>query len=143
MYYQCILLVLLLKALPAGAQASDRDIVAGLNRTWIASYEKKDTAAIERILAADFVMVNPAGKKIFREDVIKNVGSKDQDNIAIIDSAEVRIFGNTALVVAYLHFTLTSNGKTSNGTNCYSDLYVKRKGIWQAVAAHVTLLSMQ
>ena len=143
MYYQCILLVLLLKALPAGAQASDRDIVAGLNRTWIASYEKKDTAAMERILAADFVMVNPAGKKIFREDVIKNVGSKDQDNIAIIDSAEVRIFGNTALVVAYLHFTLTSNGKTSNGTNCYSDLYVKRKGIWQAVAAHVTLLSMQ
>jgi hypothetical protein len=27
------------------------------------------------------------------------------------------------------------------GRNCYQDIYVKRKGKWMAVMAHVTLLS--
>jgi len=143
MKYQWIFLAFLLGGLAVHAQTGDKEIVLELNRSWIESYAKKDTATMERILAKDFLMVNPAGKKSSREDVIKNVGSKDQDNIATIDSAEVRIFGNTALVVAYLHFTLSSNGKTSYGTNCYSDLYLKRKGKWQAVAAQVTLLSIQ
>lgn len=81
--------------------------------------------------------------KLTRTDVIRNVGSKDIATTGTIDSASVRIFGNTALVVAYTHFSIQSKGQTTNGSNCYSDLYVKRKGVWKAVAAHVTVLSIQ
>jgi ketosteroid isomerase-like protein len=124
------------------AQQNDSLIVSELNRNWIASYSTNDTAIMQRILADDFVMISPTGKKLGRMDIIRNVGNTDVTTIAKIDSASVRVFGNTALVVAYLHFSIKIKDQTTNGSNCYSDLYIKRKGEWKAIAAHVTLLNL-
>jgi hypothetical protein len=35
------------------------------------------------------------------------------------------------------------DGKDITGKNCYQDVYIKRKGRWVAIAAHVTLLGME
>ena len=127
-------------AQPSVAQPSDSAIVSQLNQKWIASYATHDTAAIQQILADDFIIVVPNGKKMDRLSVIRNVGSTDVSTIATIDSSSVRVFGNAALVVSYTHFSITANGQTSHGKNCYSDLYVKRNGKWKAVSGHVTML---
>ena len=102
------------------AQQTDSAIVSQLNRNWIASYAKKDTAMMQRILASDFIMITALGTKLDRSGVIHNVGSTNQTVTATIDSATVRVFGNTALVVAYTHFSITSKGQTANGSNCGS-----------------------
>jgi len=125
------------------SQQTDATIVSQLNRDWIASYSTRDTATMARILADDFIMISPKGTKLSRTDIIGNVGSKDIRTTGAIDSASVRMFGNTALIVAYTHFSIQSNGQTAIGSNCYSDLYVKRNGVWKAVAAHVTVLTIQ
>jgi ketosteroid isomerase-like protein len=127
-------------AQPSNAQPSDSAIVSQLNQKWIASYATRDTAAMQEILANDFIIVVPNGKKMDRLSVIRNVGSADVSTTATIDSSSVRVFGNAALVVSYTHFSITANGQTSHGKNCYSDLYVKRNGKWKAVSGHVTLL---
>lgn len=118
-------------------------IVRQLNQEWIASYATRDTATMQRILADDFIMISPKGVKMDRMSVIANVGSTATTTKGSIDSASVRVFGNTALVVAYTHFSIQSNNQTTNGSNCYSDLYVKRTGVWKAVGAHVTVLNIQ
>jgi ketosteroid isomerase-like protein len=137
------LLLILFISFNSSAQQTDSSIVSQLNRNWIASYATRDTVTMQQILADDFIMINPKGSKLSRTDVISNVGLKEISVTATIDSASVRIFGQTALVVAYTHFTIRSKDQTSQGSNCYSDLYIKRKGKWKAVAAHVTVLGMK
>jgi hypothetical protein len=95
---------------------------------------------MQEILAGDFMMVTSKGNKLNRMDVIRNVGSTEIMTIATIDSVSIRIFGHTALVVGYTHFSIITKEQTMNGSSCYSDLYIKRKGVWKAVAAHVTLI---
>jgi len=136
-------ILLLLIPFTGFTQSSDSATVSELNRSWIASYATRDTATMEKILAEDFIMIGPKGNKLSRTDVIHNVGAMDITSVATIDSASVRVFGNTALVVAYTHFSITAQGQTMNGSNCYSDLYVKRKGGWKAVGAHVTVLGIK
>jgi ketosteroid isomerase-like protein len=125
------------------AQQTDSAIVSQLNRDWIASYAKRDTATMQRILANDFLQISPIGTKFDLAGTIRNVGSQEMTTIAAIDSSSVRVFGNSALIVSYTHFSISSKGQTTNGRNCYSDLYIKRNGVWQAVSGHVTLLGMK
>jgi ketosteroid isomerase-like protein len=125
------------------AQQTDSAIVSKLNLDWIASYAKRDTTTMQRILADDFLLISPIGTKFDRESTIRNVGSMERTTVSTVDSSWVRVFGNTALLVAYTHFSITSNGQTTNGRNCYSDLYVKRNGVWQAVSGHVTMLNIK
>lgn len=138
-----LLLLLLVLPIAGFSQQSDSALVGELNRQWIASYATKDTATMQKILADDFVMISATGKKLSRMDVINNVGSPELSNQAYIDSTSIRVFGQIALVVGFIHFTIESKGEKMQGKNCYSDMYIKRRGKWQAVSAHVTLLDMK
>jgi hypothetical protein len=61
-----------------------------------------------------------------------------------IDTVEVKLVAdNVGVVTAYTTFVLKSDDKEMTGQNCYQDVYVKRKGKWMAVMAHVTLLSFK
>jgi ankyrin repeat protein len=55
------------------ARHADSAIVAGLHRSWIASYAPKDTATMQRILADDFIMINPKGVKMDKMSVIREL----------------------------------------------------------------------
>ncbi|KAA2238897.1 nuclear transport factor 2 family protein [Chitinophaga agrisoli] len=141
--HHLFLLSLILIPFTSFGQESDSAIISRLNRNWIASYATKDTAAMQQILADDMIMIAPKGNKLNKTDIIRNVGAADITTTAEIDSTTIRVFGQTALVTSYTHFSIQTDQQTMHGTNCYSDLYIKRKGVWQAVAAHVTLLTMQ
>lgn len=133
-------------ALPVAAfsQNKVRQEILTLNEQWLGSYSTRDTATLNRIFADDFILISPKGVKMKKQDIIKNVMSPNQKTISIhTDSADVRLFENSGLLTAYTTFVLLVDGKEIKGTNCYSDLYVKRKGKWVAVAAHVTLLKME
>ena len=59
------------------------------------------------------------------------------------DSVDVRMASpDVAVLNAWANFTFKANGKQMTGKNCYQDIYVKTKGKWQAVSAHVTSLGM-
>ncbi len=122
------------------AQQKDSLEVSRLNQNWIASYAKKDTTAMNRILAEDFRMISPNWKILSKSDLIKNIGNPENQTIATIDSCSIQLFGTTALVVGYISFTFKTKTESAKGRNVYSDLYVKRAGRWTAVSAHVTRL---
>jgi uncharacterized protein (TIGR02246 family) len=121
-------------------QQKDIDELKTINRNWLNSYPKKDTATLAKIFADDFVLVSPKGAKMTKRDILSNLNKLETVSIDI-DDIDVRLLtSDVGLVTAYTTFVLRADGKEVTGKNCYQDVYVKRKGKWQAVAAHVTLL---
>lgn len=51
----------------------------------------------------------------------------------------VRVVGSMAFVMGSDDETSTAAGKTTNGHYSWTDVFVKRKGRWQAVASQMTL----
>ncbi|MCF2505674.1 nuclear transport factor 2 family protein [Dyadobacter sp. CY107] len=129
---------------PALAQVDDSAVIKQMNTQWLQSYPKRDTAALSRILANDFIMISPTGKKLSKADILQNVLTPDQQIINVsIDSTDLQIVNNVGLLTAYTSFVLKDKEKILKGKNCYSDVYIKRKGTWVAINAHVTLLELK
>lgn len=139
-----ILCLLLLSATSLLAQSDDSALIKQLNTQWLQSYPKRDTAAVSRILADDFIMISQTGKKLSKNDVIKDLLTPDRQIINIaIDSMNLQIVNNVGLLTAYTSFVLRDKEKILKGKNVYSDVYIKRKGTWVAINGHETLLELK
>ena len=125
------------------SQSKDIEILKNLNKDWINSYPTKDSMTLNRIFADDFVLINHRGARMTKKDIISNL-DKQETLSTNIDMVDVKLLAdNVGVVTAYTTFVLKSDGKEMTGQNCYQDIYVKRKGKWMAVMAHVTLLSFK
>ncbi len=127
------------------AQNNDASIIKQLNKTWLDAIVNRDTAALSKVLASDFVLINPNGRKMSKANNLANVILPDQMVLSVnIDSVEARLLtGETGTITCWTTFVIETGGKKTTGKNCYQDVYVKRNGNWAAVSAHVTLLSMK
>ncbi len=125
------------------SQSKDIEILKNLNKGWINSYPTKDSVTLNKIFADDFVLINHKGMQMTKRDIVGGL-NKQEIVSAKIDSVEVKLLtDNVGVVIAYTTFVLKSEGKEMTGQNCYQDIYMKRKGKWMAVMAHVTLLSFK
>ncbi len=124
-------------------QQKDIDLLTKLNQDWLNSYLTKDTVTLSKIFADDFILINPKGTKMTKSDILSNVVKQETISVKI-DSNEVRMVTNeVAIITAYTTFVLKADGKEITGKNCYQDVYIKRRGKWSAISAHVTLLGMK
>jgi ketosteroid isomerase-like protein len=103
---------------------------------WQKATRAKDTAALKRIIAEDWVATNEMGKILNREEYL----SQTTANTDVIQSNEntdmrVRVFGDTAVVTGGLTEKGTRNGTAYTDTYKWTDVFVKRGGHWQAVAS--------
>ena len=121
------------------AQSSDIDAIKQLNADWIHNYVVKDPATFRRIFADDFILINPAGKKNTKADMLANLSGQHVVSTKV-DTEEVQIYGNIGLIHARASFVTSVNGKESAGVTDYLDVYEKRNGRWWAIAAHVNYL---
>lgn len=133
-----LFLALLGFAGPAMSQTADIDAIKQLNEDWIANYVKKDKATFDRIFAEDFFLINPAGKKMTKQEILAQPAQPISETH--VEFAEVQIHGNIGLIHAKCSFTMVADGKESKGSTDYLDVYEKRNGRWWAIAAHVTYL---
>lgn len=140
------LLILPLAATTAThAQKADIATIKALNEAWIRGYQGKDTAALSHIWADDFVLINPAGIRMYKQDCLRNMASPATHFLSSrVDTAEVHVVGNLGYIHARAAFTtVDAGGKRTNGKTDYLDVYEKRKGHWVCVAAHVIYLGDQ
>jgi len=125
----------------AHAQATDATIIKQLNRQWLDAIVQEDSAALARILADDFVLINPAGMRRTKADNTSLHHSGQQVTRVDIDSQEVRLLTNEIGVITVWTTNYITQGSEKMALNiCYMDIYQKRNGQWKAVAGHVTLL---
>lgn len=136
-------LLLILTLQHAFSQTKDTEELTRINQDWLNSYPKKDASMLNKIFAEDFVLISPKGTKMSKRDIIANLDKQETVSVKI-DSVDVKLLTpDVGLITAYTTFVLKIDGKETEGQNCYQDVYVKKRGQWQAVAAHVTLLNIK
>jgi len=100
---------------------------------------RRDTAALERVLADDFLGVNPVGKDLTRADVIAQITSPEAQWESLRhEDIRVRVFGDCAVVTARSVVKARHQGREASGRFRYLRVWVRRQGRWQAVAAQST-----
>jgi uncharacterized protein (TIGR02246 family) len=126
------------------SQNSDMEAIKKLNQDWLNSFPTRDSATLSKILADDFVLIGANGSKQTKKDNLRNLVSPGIEFKSVkIDSVDVRLLTpDVAVLTAWTSFIFKTEGKEMKGSNCYQDVYMKRKDRWWAVSAHVTLLGM-
>lgn len=109
-----------------------------LERDWAAATIKKDTAAIDKFLARDFV-ANLDSRTINKAQLLAQIKSSP----AKIESAEnsdmvAMVFGDTAVVRGVYSEKSMTNGKDTSMKGQYTEVYAKRDGRWQCVTLYGT-----
>lgn len=142
----CIVFLAFSAGVPAFAQvareATKDDPVARslieMARQWAET--PGNVSLLERILADDFLGVNPRGEFYTKSERIERVRKRPADVApkGHLDDVRVRFFGDN---IAVLHGTESSIQKTADGREerrvlVWTDTWLKRNGQWQIIAAH-------
>ncbi len=103
---------------------------------WQKATRTKDATLLKRIIAEDWVATDDKGKALNREQYISQTNS----NPDVVQSNEnfdmrVRVYGSTAVVTGGLTEKGTRNGAAYIDTYRWTDVFVKRRGHWQAVVS--------
>ena len=111
-----------------------------LEREWLDAGHNKDVAAMDRILADDFIITFEDGSVRDKAEVMRRlrVATKNPNEYEWTEDSEVRVHGNTAIIVGRYRYRLREKDKETVTESRYTDTYIKRKGHWQVVASHLS-----
>jgi ketosteroid isomerase-like protein len=122
---------------PADREAT---IVARLDTEYQAAVKNNDAAAMDRLLAGDFVLVTGSGKIYTKSDLLQEARSGRVIYERQEDTAQkVRVWGDSAVVTAKLWEKGTENGKPFDYTLWFTDTYVRTATGWRYVFGQSSL----
>jgi len=124
------------------SSADDANTVAALDTQYQAAVKENDAATMDKILADDFVLVTGRGKVYDKADLLKAAREKQviyehQDEEA--GSQKVRVWGDTAVVTAFLWVKTAQEGKPVDYKLWFSDTYVRSPTGWRYVFGQASL----
>ena len=102
-------------------------------RQWAASVASGDTSTVERILADDFVGVDPKGGPYGKAKMI--AGTRDAPKYFVsnrLNRVKVRFYGDTAIAQGDESWERHTGER---GRFVWTDTWIRRHGRWQIVAA--------
>jgi len=113
-----------------------RTVLLQLESRWLAA---RDSAALSRILAPDFVHPVASGYFLDRSQHIAWVVDHPPDSTIDRRLADMRVrfYGATAIVTGTV---IRSRGGSEIGRNVFTDVFVKRDDRWQAISAEETMV---
>jgi ketosteroid isomerase-like protein len=112
----------------------DARTVAALDTEYQAAVARNDAAAMDRLLANDFVLVVGDGKAYTKADLLADARAKTCVYERQDDSRQtVRVWGDAAVITALLHAKGTQGGKPFEYRVWFSDTYVRTRPGWKYV----------
>jgi ketosteroid isomerase-like protein len=119
---------------------SDQKTVSALDTEYQAAVKAGDAAAMDRILADDFVVVTGTGKTYSKADLIDMARTREvlyehQEE----ETQSVRVWGDTAVVTAKLWAKGTDQGRPFDWHVWFSDTYVRTPSGWRYVHGQASL----
>jgi ketosteroid isomerase-like protein len=122
------------------ASADAAKVVAALDTEFQRAVKNNDAAAIDRILADNFVLVTGRGQAQDKAEQLREA----RDRSATYEHQEdtnrtVRVWGNTAVVTALLWAKGSENGKPFDVKLWFSDVYVRTSKGWRYVFGQASL----
>ncbi len=114
-------------------------IITQLEQDWGIAIVKKDMAAFDRIVAGEWMFSGPEGEQQTRAQNLADLQSGAYVCTAYkLDDLQVRAFGDTVVALGLETEKSTYQGQDISGQYRFTDVFVKRNGVWQAVATHVS-----
>jgi ketosteroid isomerase-like protein len=112
--------------------------VLKLTQGWLAAEERHDRAALDGIIADDFLGTGPGGNAVSKGDIIPRDGTRAGGLSVSGQDIRVRVFGNAAVVIG------RGVAKTQEkGELRFTVVFVKREDRWQMVAGHLSRVPQQ
>lgn len=105
--------------------------VTKAERAWESGMRAKDSAAVEKVLAANWLGVNPDASSSTRTQFLAAVKNGDYATVKL-DEINVRMAGPTA--IAY------GKATDKDGKYAYTDVFVEEGGTWRAVYSQIALV---
>jgi ketosteroid isomerase-like protein len=124
-------------------KAGTEQALMQMERDWTAAALNKDAAALDKILADDWVGQNPAGMATKTEALADLKSGDNKLESETLGDMKVRIFGDTAVVTGSDDEKSSYKGKDTSGHYTWTDVFAKRHGQWRAVASQGTVLPQQ
>ena len=110
-----------------------------LERDWEQANAKNDTAALERILAPEFVSTDSDGRLSTRaESFARRKSGAVTFTTFTQDDYQVHVLGDAAIVTGRMTIRGSRDSKDWSGQERFTDVFVRRNGRWQAVASHAS-----
>jgi ketosteroid isomerase-like protein len=141
-----IVLVIAVMQLAATRLNADREqdakTVAALDTKYQAAVKANDAATMDQILADDFTLVTGRGKIYGKTDLINSARKKEvtyerQDEEP--GTQKVRVWGDTAVVTAFLWIKSVQGDKPADYKLWFSDTYVRTPAGWRYVFGQASL----
>jgi ketosteroid isomerase-like protein len=132
-----------LTAQTARRAQSDQDVLMKLERDWDFAYHHKDVKFIEDVLAKEFVAVYAEGQRADRAKELQLASEFNQQiDSSVLDQFDIKVYGDTAVVLFTQKLTGPSKGESKTLTFRYIDVFVMRDGRWQCVASQSTRVTI-
>jgi ketosteroid isomerase-like protein len=110
-------------------------------REWDEAYARRDTEALNRILADDFTFTDAVGKVNNKTQYIMAVIKSPDITLiepANSDDLNIRLYGDAAVVTGRSGIRGRPRHPATRELFRFTDVWVKRQGRWQVVASQVT-----
>jgi uncharacterized protein (TIGR02246 family) len=120
------------------ATGEDEKALYQIERDWAEANVKRDTAALDRILATEF-QGNYAGSVVNKKQMLsalKSDASKIESEV--VSEMKALVFGDRAVVDGLATAKSSTAGKDTSGQFHFTETFVKRDGRWQCVTGYST-----
>jgi ketosteroid isomerase-like protein len=110
-----------------------------LEEEWATAFVKRDAAALNRILADDYYIIDPNGSVGDKASTIRDMTSGEFAFESIkYDDLKVRVYGSFAIVTGGEVVTVKEGGKSNTSAFRFTDVFALRRGRWQAISSQLT-----
>ena len=117
------------------------DQVKKMDQQWAEATLRRDSAALNRILADDLKYVHGNASIQNKKEFIDSLKSGDLAYHTIdFEDVDVRVVGDSAIAMSKLRLFITMGGQDQKFEVRFLRVYVKRKGAWQLLAHQATRL---
>lgn len=102
----------------------------------------RDARAFASFLTDDYVLITSSSKRIGKSEVVASITVADGE-MTVNDSSnlDIRVHGDTAIVIADLHQVGSQNGAAFDYWVRYTDTWIRTKGRWLCVSGHASRLA--
>ena len=128
-------LLLLLSLYPLASCADDARMLLDLEQHWVTAAAAHDHAALDAILADDFIDISWQGKLRGKADALSALAAPAQTR-QYLSGLKVRLYGDTAVVTGLN--TVTAADRSFTAYIRFTDVFVRQAGAWRAVSAQET-----
>ena len=127
-------------SLPLGMRAQDASKVVAMENAWNRAELQNDAAALQLLLADNFVMTTADGVLYNKDQILASVRDKSyKPDVLQSSDMETHASGNTSVVTGVYHEKGTDKGKSWERRGRFTDTWVWESNRWQCLASHFSV----